>query len=291
LNDQQNDQRSDRQDSPATLVAMADPISFDAPAGEPLSILESAIEGVETLVRTTGRHLEFSCRGDRVPLDLLTPDSGGPHPTLIVQPAPGQDGPLPSLRGLHTWLGAGAAVCSVGLPLFGARRSPKISEQLEASIARAAAGEAPDRTSSILWTEFTRQAVMELRRGLDAVAEVTGTPHTAVAFSGAGIAASLGALLCAVDDRIGGAVLASTGGGFGPPEIDPASWIGDVSPRPLLFINQQQRAGSPGAPAIPKASAEALHMAAGDPKEIEWSEEEPDLLNAAWKFLPQVLGL
>jgi hypothetical protein len=271
---------------------MAEPVSFDAPPGEPLSIFESAIAGVETLVRATGRHLEFTCRGDRVPLDLLAPEAAGPHPTLIVQPAPGQTRRLPSLRGLHTWLGAGVAVCSIDLPLFGTRRSPKVSERLEASIAAAAQGEALERASTILWSEFARQGVMEMRRGLDVVAEVIGAAPSAVVFSGAGIAASLGAILCAVDDRLKGAVLALTGGGFGPPEIDPVSWIGTVSHCPLLFINQESPIPVPGAPAIPKAAAAALHAAAGEPKQVEWQPGgDPDLLNAAWKFLSPLLNL
>ena len=270
---------------------MAESISFDAPLGEALSIIETPTEGAETLAGAVARRFEFSCRGDRVPLTLLAPESDPPHPALLVQPAPGEDGELESLRGLDEWLAAGVAIASIELPLFGSRRSGKLSEKLTESVVTAARGEAIDDTAELLWEEFTRQAVMELRRSLDVLAEVWGGEPNASAFAGVGIGASVGTLLCAVDERLRGAVLSLAGGGFGPESIDPASFVADIAPRPLLFVSEEAAKARPGAPAIPKDRAIELHEAAGEPKEVSWlAEGAEDVLGSAWKFLAPVLG-
>lgn len=270
---------------------MAEPISFGAPAGEPLSILESPQEGVETLAGAVARRLEFSCRGDRVPLAVVAPGPEPPYPTLMLQPAPGEVGGPTSLRGLRTWLAAGVAVASIELPLFGARRSAKLSEKLVESVVTATRGDDIDETAALLWEEFTRQAVMELRRTLDVLTEVWGGPPSASAFAGVGIAASVGTLFCATDERPQGAVLALSGAGFGPEPIDPASFVADIAPRPVLFVNQEGAKARPGAPAIPKERAIELHEAAREGKQVAWQDADAtDVLEPAWSFLSPLLG-
>lgn len=271
---------------------MVEPLSFEPPPGEPLSILESPMESVDTIAGAVARRFEFSCRGDRVPLDVLAPESDAPHPTLLVQPAPGQAGGLTSLRGLRTWLGAGVAVASIELPLFGSRRSAKLSETLAESLVAAARGGSIDETARLLWEEFTRQAVMELRRALDVLAEVWGGAPSATVFAGVGIGAAVGALLCAVDERPQGAVLALTGGGFGPESVDPARFVADIAPRPVLFVSQEAARPLPGAPAIPRDRAVELHEAAAEPKEVSWQKtDDADDLEPAWRFLSPLLGV
>ncbi len=269
---------------------MAEPLSFDPPPGELLSIFESAAEGADTLAGTVARHFEFSCRGDRVPLSVLAPEFAPPHPTLLVQPAPGEGSGLASLGGLGTWLGAGMAVASIELPLFGSRRSAKLSEKLTESVVTAARGDPIDESGGLLWEEFTRQAVMELRRTLDVLTEVWGGAPNTTVFAGVGIGASVGTLLCAVDERLRGAVLALTGGGFGPEPIDPTGFVADIAPRPVLFVNQEAAKARPGAPAIPKDRAIELHDAAREPKDVSWQAgDATDVLEPAWKFLSPLL--
>ncbi len=48
------------------------------------------------------------------------------------------------------------------------------------------------------------------------------------------------------------------------PRFDPARWVGRIAPRPVVMINTL------GDERIPRASAEALHTAAREPKEIVW---------------------
>ncbi len=269
---------------------MHEPISFDPPPAELLSILESATPGVAR-PGASARRLEFSCRGDRVRLDLVAPGTSGPHPTLLVQPAPGGPRGPEGLAGADAWLAAGVALASVDLPLFGARRSAKLSRQLEETIAGAARGEPVARASRLLWTEFTRQAVMELRRTLDVLEHVWESRDAPVAYAGSGIAGSLGALLCAVDERPRGAVLHLTGGGFGPEEIDPVFRVAAIAPRPLLLVNRDEHPGEPGAPAVPRSAAKALAEAAGENARAEWqSGPDPGLLEIARDFLSPLLS-
>jgi hypothetical protein len=263
-------------------------LSFEPQGDEPLSTLEGPLDRRDDLDPVSARRLEFSCRGDRVTLELLAPDATGPHPTAVLLPAVDGES-LSSLPGLGTWLKAGVAVCSFDLPLFGARRSPKLSDLLTAAIATAARGEPVEANAQLLWSEFVRQSVIELRRSLDVLTEVWGSAPPAVVFAGAGLAASVGAIFCAVDERPRGAVLAGTGGGFGPEALDPVSYVGEIAPRPLLFVSRETRGERPGVPPISREAAEALNAAAGEPKQVEWPSEEPNLLDVSWNFLSSLL--
>ena len=49
-------------------------------------------------------------------------------------------------------------------------------------------------------------------------------------------------------------------------DVDPAKWVGSISPRPLLFVNGTRDT------VIPKASAEALINAAKQPKPVIWDD-------------------
>ena len=271
---------------------MPEPLSFDAPDGEALSILDYGPEG-KTVVPHAHRHgFEFSCRGDRVPLAVLIPDSEPPYPTLLLQSAPDPAAGWTSLPGLEKWLAAGVAIASIEFPLFGSRRSEKLSEKLNESLVTAARGDPIDAAATLLWEEFSRQAVMELRRTLDVLASAWSHAPTSTVFAGVGIGASLGALLCAVDERPRGAVLALTGGGFGPVSIDPTGFVADVAPRPLLFVNEEAARARAGAPAIPKDRAIELHEAAGEPKQVCWQVgDAADALEPAWEFLAPLLGV
>jgi hypothetical protein len=268
---------------------MAEPISFDPPRAESASLVETPSLELDTIPGAVGRCFEFSCRGDRVPLTFIAPESGAPTGTagtLLVQPTPGEGSGLAGLRGLRSWLGAGVTVASIELPLFDSRRSAKFSDKLVGAFADAARGDPIDTTSRILWSEFVRQSVLEMRRALDVLAEIQGASDSRVVFAGVGIAAYVGAVLCAVDERIAGAVLVGAGCGFGPEEVDPASYVADVAPRPLLLVSREGAAPTPGAPAMPSARSDALYEAAGDSAVIETQTgDDADLLGSAWKVL------
>jgi dienelactone hydrolase len=178
-------------------------------------------------------------------------------------------------------------VASIDFPLHGLRANDKLSEAI-----LGATGPSNSRGAheSGLAVQFARQGVVDLRRALEVVSahpEVDGSRAGYVGFS---LGAMLGALFCAHDPRIRAAVLAIGGGGMGPEAVDPVHHIGLFAPRPLLFVNAEQDTR------VPRARAEALHEAAGEPKRILWFDSgHADLpgaaLKAIWHFLRQHLEI
>ncbi len=213
-------------------------LDLDAPASESLALIELPAPDVRSLTAARARRLEFSCRGDRARLDVLAPEGAEPFPTLLVQPNPHDDGELASCEGLSAWLAGGVAVASVTLPLFGARRSPKLTAKLEAAIENASAGKPIHETDRFLWSEFMRQSVMELRRAVDVLCDACGAGSAPLVFAGSGLAASIGARFCASDERIAAAVLAGIGS-HGPDGVSPARHLEDFAPRPVTTLDTE----------------------------------------------------
>jgi hypothetical protein len=210
------------------------PLSFESPAHESLALLElpMPVAGTKQLdpARVRARCFEFSCRGDRARLELFAPGSPGPFPTLLAQPCPPGSSTLASLPGLQTWLSAGLAVASLTLPLFGARRSPKLTAKLEKAAGRAFDGEPMDDTDGILLSEFTRQSVLELRRVLDVLDRVWDARVAPIAYAGAGLGALVGAIFCAVDERPAAAALTP---------VSSESWLAEIAPRPVHTLEDE----------------------------------------------------
>lgn len=226
---------------------------------------------------------EITSRGDRVPGRLWLPrERSGRRPLVLVQHGAG--GSLSSgymATVCDPWVRSGAAVAAVDLPLHGARASAKLSERLLAVAADPAVAEEPDRG---LWIAFLRQAVADLRRTLDLLSAHEEVDAARVGFAGLSLGSVVGALFCAGDPRVRAAALALGGGGVGPAEVDPVSHVGGVAPRPLLFVNALHDEH------VPRARADALHAAAGEPKEVLWFEATHGTLpgtalKAMWQFL------
>ena len=141
-----------------------------------------------------------------------------------------------------------------------------------------------------LWSEFSRQAVADLGRALDALAELPELDAQTRRLCRFQPRRDPRRLFCPTDPRPRAAALALGGAGIGPPDFDPAASIGAFAPRPLLFVNATHDER------IPRAAAEALHASARDPKEITWFEcGHHDLpgagLKAMWTFLARHLEL
>lgn len=240
--------------------------------------------------------VEFSSRGDRVAGRLLLPPQpDGSPPLVVLGHGAGGHAEADYLAAVGApWARGGAAVLTLDLPLHGERRSAKLSARLEAALATGA-GNSVDR---LLAVEVHRQAVVDLRRALDAVEaleprlrELAGAaPDPArVAYAGFSLGALLGAAFVAEDPRPRAAVLALAGA-LGPPEVDPSRYVGRIAPRPVLFVNAR------GDATIPPERAEALYRAAGEPRRQSWWEgghrELPGrALKEMWHFLAPVLGL
>ena len=229
-----------------------------------------------------GLRFEFASRGDRVPGRVVLPPGGGSRPPVVLL----QHGAGGSKESEYLdvaaapWVARGVAVASIDFPLHGERANPKLARFLLSG----APGDDPLRV------EFARQAVADLRRTLDALAELDALDAGRVAYAGFSLGALAGALFCALDPRPRAAALALGGGGFGPPAVDPARFVARIAPRPVLFVNAR------GDETVPRAVAEALHAAAGEPKDVAWFEGGHTTLpgvalKTMWEFLARHLEL
>ncbi|MEN8182972.1 MAG: hypothetical protein ABFS46_10605 [Myxococcota bacterium] len=254
---------------------------FDRDPREPLDLLVRPGPGTARVPEARGLALEFSSRGDRVPARLLLPEGAGPFPVVLLQHGAGGSKEADYLDVASSpWLRAGAAIASLDFPLHGERAEAKLLTRLLAG---------RDRPTS-LRLDFTRQAVVDLRRAVDALERLEPVDAARLVYAGFSLGTMLGAVFCAHDPRPRAAAFAIGGGGLGPPEVDPVAHVGRISPRPVLFVNTR------GDATIPRQAAEALHGAAREPKQIEWFDgthtELPGVaLKTMWTFLSGQLGL
>jgi dienelactone hydrolase len=249
---------------------------------QPPSAQTWEVEPPDGFVGLACTRFEISSRGDRVPGHLLELDRApsAKRPLVLLQHGAGGDRFSPYLQVARRWVEEGAAVASIDFPLHGERRSPKLTERLLQSIASgirddllpAVEGSA-DPTA--LWRGFATQAVADLRASLDHLLGAPRIDADRCAYAAFSLGSIVGSLFVAVDARPRAAALALGGGGFGPRDLDPVSYIGALSPRPLLMVNARQDA------LIPNEAAEALFEAAGEPREIEWFETGHDHLPGA----------
>ena len=265
---------------------MYDDGAFDSESGEPLDPWLGDESPATDLAGARQQRFELTSRGDRVPGRLLLPaPAGAPHPLVLLQHGLGGSKDAPYvLAAAGPWVRAGAAVAAIDFPLHGERASAKLPPDLLRGFVGIAG--AP----STLLLGLVRQAVTDLRRTLDVLATHPRLDASRVAYAGFSMGAMLGALFCAADARPRAAALALGGGGLGPAEIDPARFIGRFAPRPVLFVNAERDE------IIPRAAAETLHQAAGEPKQIVWFDTNHAglrgvALKAMWSFLRPQLGL
>lgn len=257
---------------------------------EPLDLYLAPCPAPSGVHGVVASRFEFSSRGDRVPGRLLLPEGAArPCPLVLLQHGAGGAKDAPYLdAAAGPWVRGGAAVASIDFPLHGERASAKLTERALGYLAGAGAGHASE--SEALFLELARQAVLDLHRAVDALGRVPDVDASRLAYVGFSMGAILGAAFCAADRRVGAAVLAIGGGGFGPREIDPVHHVARIAPRPILFVNAERDER------IPRAAAEALHAAAGDPKETLWFDAThaalPGIaLKAMWAFLRRELAL
>jgi dienelactone hydrolase len=257
---------------------------FAVDAREPLALWQrrQAPPAAAPDLRAFG--FEYTSRGDRVPGRLLLPPEGpGPFPLVLLQHGLGGSKQSPYLDATApVWVRGGAAVASIDFPLHGARASGKLSEPLLAP------GAGPDART--LATELMRQAVIDLRRAVDAAAGLPEVDAARVAYAGFSLGAIVGATFCGVDPRPRAAALALGGGGLAPAETDPLRHVARIAPRPLLLV------GASRDRTIPRAATEALFDAARDPKQLLWFDAAHDALpgqalKAMWHFLRAALAI
>ena len=135
--------------------------------------------------------------------------------------------------------------------------------------------------------------VIDNRRALDYLATREDLDAERTVLLGVSMGGILGGVLAVVDERIDAAALLVAGGRWDlvaqdsehpaarrlrelglsgelirqmTATIDPVSFVGHISPRPVLMANGTEDR------IIPKACAEALHQAAQEPKQVIWYE-------------------
>ena len=265
-----------------------DPAWFAPDASEPLGVWTRAGRPLAAHADLRVVAFEFSSRGDRVPGRLLLPASGRPpFPLVLLQHGAGGSKDAAYMDAVAApWVRGGAAVASIDFPLHGERASAKLAGLLRAGLG---ADPAAGGLAAGIVREFTRQAVLDLRRCLDALGSVEAVDLGRAGYAGLSLGAIVGAIFCAQDPRPRAAALALAGGGRGSPETDPAQHVGRIAPRPLLFVNATRDA------TVPRAAAERLHAAAGEPREVRWFDSgHTDLPGRAfkeiWLFLHAQLG-
>jgi dienelactone hydrolase len=230
---------------------------------------------------------EFSSRGDRVPGRVLLPPTGaGPFPVVLLQHGASGAKDAPYMDAVAApWARGGAAVASIDLPLHGERASSKLGGLLRAGLGLDPGG---GPLAAGIAREFLRQAVLDLRRCVDALGALDAIDTSRLAYAGLSLGAIVGAIFCGLDPRPRAAVLALGGADGGGSELDPVSHVGRFAPRPLLFVNATRDA------VVSRERAERLHAAAGEPHEVLWFDAgHTDLpgvaLKAMWTFLRRSL--
>lgn len=263
-------------------------LSADSHAGAlgPLSLFTRSVATPDAFGDAHCEYFEYSSRGDRVPGRLLLPKTAtGPVPLILFQHGLGGSKDAVYLEAAAPWIRHGVAVASIDFPLHGERADAKLSERFLAS----GASDAAAADSRMLWIEFSRQAVSDLRHAVDALSSMPALDGR-VAYAAFSLGSMIGALYCASDPRPCAAALALAGGGLGPPDIDPCAHIGRIAPRPILFVNATRDER------VPRAATQSLYERAREPKRIEWFDAgHSDLPGAAlkemWLFLRDQLGL
>lgn len=256
---------------------------FEPDPTEPLAAWRRQEADSDRLAGARRERFELTSRGDRVPGTLLIPERTSGRAPLVLFPCGPRSllDPDP-LEAARDWIGLGAAVACIDLPLHGARASAKLGERALLALA-----EPSTSTDDQLWEMLVRQAVMDLRRSLDFLTTHPVLDTERCLCAGSGVGAVAGSIFCALDARPRAVALAFCGGGLGPPAVDPARWIGRLAPRPVLLIHARSD------PRFPPRSATRLDEAAVEPKQVVWLDGEQDLparaLDAMTRFLKDQL--
>lgn len=225
---------------------------------------------------------EYSSRGDRAVGRLWLPmRPEGECPLVLLQP----EGGCASTPALGArWAERGAAIASIDLPLHGSRADPKLATLVGTPFEPGTLASA-----DALRFELLRQAVIDLERALDALCTLDEIDRDRIAYAGLGLGALIGSIFCGLDPRPCAAALAGAGAGLAPPSLDPGTYVGRFSPRPLLLIHTE------GSPRIPREAALALSTAAGEGVEQRWLANGSDAaeapLDPMWDFLADAIAL
>jgi len=247
-----------------------------APAGyHPDNGREPVVQSRETRGPAIVARMEFTGPGgDRIPCLVSTPaEHGGRLPTVVFLYGIGMD--MEDIEPLAPLF------AEAGFALFCPEQLMR-GEREETNL--------PPIVQAFRFNRRVRQTGPELRALIDALADVPDVDANRIYFWGASFGAITTARQVADDRRIRAAILTLAGGDlaclvanspmrarlssaqiaslglaakfFAP--MDPVHFVGRIAPRPILFQNTESD------DILPRACAEALHAAAGEPREIRW---------------------
>jgi len=258
---------------------------------EPLALaaFERPAPGAYEGLRCLG--LEFSSRGDRVIGQVVLPSEPAPAPLILLAHGLGSARNEDGMDAIGArWVREGAAVAAIDFALHGDRGNPKFSERLQGTAAGALSGGFSEPTSELLWHEFMRQSVLDLRRLVDALESLDEIDAKKLVYVGFSLGGIIGSIFCGVDPRPRAAALVIAGAGAEGAPLDPTRFVTNIGPRPTLFVGATQDE------TIPRQSTERLFDAASEPKRIEWFEAghrtlPGNAMKAVWQFARPLLEL
>lgn len=209
-------------------------------------------------------------------------------PMTICRPK--ADGRVPVILFLHGLGGSGADAAKIA-PLIVGQGVALVSIDAAHHGERKTDGGAVFSSDLGMMVDAFQQTVIDNRRALDYIATRDDLDANRVVLIGVSMGGIMGSIVASVDDRIIAPFLIVGGGDLigilqsskigvaeeiraqvgdlsplreGAQFVEPTSFIGHLSPRPLLMLNGRDDQ------IIPSAAAEALYSAAKDPKRIVW---------------------
>jgi len=148
---------------------------------------------------------------------------------------------------------------------------------------------------------LARESIVEYRQALDHLRTRRDVDGDRVGLLGYSLGAMMGCILAGVDERVGASVF-MVGGDMVRDNlhhvpaslrellepVSPASFVGRISPRPVLFINGKWDN------TVPRSAATLLHEAAGEPKQVIWADAghtlAPEVAALGVEWLVEQLG-
>jgi uncharacterized protein len=129
------------------------------------------------------------------------------------------------------------------------------------------------------YLDMARESIIEYRQALDCLGTRPDIDSTRIGLLGYSLGAMMGTILAGVDERVQACVFMVGGDmvqaslpsvpAFLRPmleSVSPVNYVGQISPRPVLFLNGEWDS------TVPRTAATLLHEAAREPKQIVWAD-------------------
>lgn len=205
----------------------------------------------------------FRCPGDVTHTGLfIRPAADGRYPCALLLHALSRDKDEMIRHFGRALARNGVAALALDAHLHGERRSGRL-----------------EKLSPLDYLNGARDTIIDYRQALDFLETRADVDPARIGLLGYSLGAMMGSILAGVDERVaacaflvGGDIVRTYQGqvpvflrGMLDP-VSPSLFVGHIAPRPVLFINGKWDNK------VSLESAELLHHAAGEPKEIRWAD-------------------